>query len=781
MKKHFSFLMLLLAFVVVSCEGNKPGNEPEPGTGEVVSVEFIASCPESGDAKWNETDKISVVVPEVTANDNECFGASSFGSSSLFSGELTSWSGVKDLVAIYPYLEGGYTFNSSNNGVKIDLTTQVVDAEAGLNSKSFMVGRAVSGAEVISAEDCSVSDVEFQPTTSIFSLTLTNVPRSEDIKAVYLECASDVFVVGGEVSVLENCGKVVSGTEVKSNKVGGEVINSSDATLKLDIQMLPTYASGMTLTLRLVGAYSSYTMKYSDGFDFRAGSVVAVSQDFDEDFDEESGEGVECMLADLSKDNVPASNTWVILDETAKTSDFYGLREALNAIKGSTRTISIEMPNLEFLPHAALMQWYRVDDSYEPYVEPLPDMTVSEGKKNAMLAAAAKVAGDMESHATKDEYDMSAMISFSAPKATGFGDNSLWRCPGLESVSFASATHSGFGALRFCTALKEVDMPELTFVATFMFAEASGLKEINLPKVEYVATAGFNFCIGLEKVTMSSLTNAGMLAFKDCSKLRTVDFPSLKVVQISAFDKCSKLENFNMDNIEVVDNDAFCYCTALTNVSMPKVKKLGIDTFLACNKLEEVSFPEVDSVDFRVFGACVSLKKALLPKVRVLAPSMFDHCDKLEAFSAPLADFVGEYAFGGCSKMATLEVPGLVLVENNAFAGCSLLTELSLPLAEEIGEYAFKNCGGLDRVSLPSVKILGSFAFSMCTMLEDLELATAEGVVIETLGVSVFDAYGASLSESMDLTIGTANSANISGNTLTVEGIAYNFNSITVK
>lgn len=782
MKKILSFLMLLTAFAVVSCEETTTTPNVEED-GFVTAVQFIATCPEDGSLRWSETDEISVCVFDTEINANQCFSSGSYGTSAQFSGNLVSWTGTKDLVALYPYVFGGYEVNETEGTVAVDFSLQQIEA-GGLDSKGLMVGGALNPAKCVSEDNYSISEVQFYSASSIFSLELTGISANETIQEIYLEANKDVFTVAGDVSLLSDCGEVVYGTETMASTVGGVVLNGSGTTtLQLDIEMLPSYASENTLTLRVVGSYNTYTMKYSDGFDFKRGATVSVSQNLAEDFTAESSGSAECTLADISADNIPESNTWVIIDSEAKTSDFYGVREALNALSGTDRTISIELPNLEFLPHAALMQWYEVGDGYDPYVQPEPDMVQGSNASTRarIIEEAQRVAGDMESFATYDGYILDAMVSISAPKATGLGDNSLWRCYGLQSVSFATATTSGYGSLRFCSALTDVYMPELTYVSDNMFTYCTALKIIDLPKARFIGTCGFNFCSALEEVSMESLTNVGLLGFKDCTVLRTVELPSLKVIQFAGFNKCPKLEDFPMDELLIVEDDSFSYCTSLTSVTMPKVTVLGIDIFLACSKLEEVSFPEVDTVGFRLFGACVSLKKASLPKVRMVSQSMFDTCYSLEEFSAENAAYIGDYAFYDCAKLVSVDLPAVTYIEEYAFGRCDILTELSFPLVESVGEYVFAESELLSRVSLPSVRELGSSAFSLCLSLSELELATGSGVVIEALGYSVFDSYGTSLSPNVALSLGIANASLVSGTTLTVEGVPYTFKSISYK
>ncbi|MFI3299647.1 MAG: leucine-rich repeat domain-containing protein, partial [Rikenellaceae bacterium] len=155
----------------------------------------------------------------------------------------------------------------------------------------------------------------------------------------------------------------------------------------------------------------------------------------------------------------------------------------------------------------------------------------------------------------------------------------------------------------------------------------------------------------------------------------------------------------------------------------------------------------------------------------------------------PKATTIEQQAFYQCSSLTSADFPEATTIERYAFSGCSKLSSVNFPLVTSIGYYyksssagyAFEGCVSLKSAAFPSVTAIYQYTFYGCDALTSLDLATNEDCVLSTLDVDVFRINDTQTQEgNITLNIGTANSSNVSGNTLTVSGNSYTFSKINV-
>ncbi len=231
-----------------------------------------------------------------------------------------------------------------------------------------------------------------------------------------------------------------------------------------------------------------------------------------------------------------------------------------------------------------------------------------------------------------------------------------------------------------------------------------------------------------------------------------------------AFADCSALKSISLPKVTFVGDRAFCYCTALTEVSLPETTTINV-AFYGCTSLSSVSLPEATTIS-GAFFMCTSLTEVSLPKATTISGAFYG-CTSLSSVSLPEVTTLGGSTFYACPSLSSVYIPKATTIGDFGFFNCTSLTEVSLPEATEIGSYTFSRCTSLTSVLLPAVTSIKPLAFSSCEDLVNLELATNENCVITTLYSNIFG-WTDEISENITLKIGSANSGNISGNTLSV-------------
>lgn len=251
--------------------------------------------------------------------------------------------------------------------------------------------------------------------------------------------------------------------------------------------------------------------------------------DNDINTDDPIEEPEEMSLSDLSADNVPEGDTWIISDETStSSSDFTGLKAAI-AAAGTDRSITLQFPNLTSFPSSALEYAY-------------------DGINYNIVAV-------------------------EAPKALTVGSDAFCYCSGLKSVSMPLVTTIGDYAFIRCTAFEAVDFPECTKVGDLAFYECLGATSINLPKLTSAGMMCCQYMTSLESAEFPLLatTPYQMLAF--CYELKTVSLPALKKSNQYLLAQNTKIESITFSTnsdatLATLGKDMFYAGSTSTNVTL---------------------------------------------------------------------------------------------------------------------------------------------------------------------------------------------------------------------
>ncbi len=325
------------------------------------------------------------------------------------------------------------------------------------------------------------------------------------------------------------------------------------------------------------------------------------------------------------------------------------------------------------------------------------------------------------------------LTAISLSNATYIGVNAFYETR-LSEVSLLNVTEVGGFAFYKCEDLTSVSLPEATTIGEWAFSSNGSLASVSLPEATKIGNFAFNYCTSLSDVSLLNVTEIGNYAFRDCSQLASISLPEVTKIGDQAF-SYTKLSEVSLLNVIEVGAGAFSNNGSLTSVSLPNATEIGAGAFIGCTTLSEVSLPE--------------------------------------------ATEIGDETFSGCSLLNSISMPKATKIGGSTFMSCSSLTSIHLPSVTEVSGWGtFFYCTSLTSVSLPAVTTLnGDSTFAGCDVLANLELATNDNCVITTLVSGLFWSNPSNIT----LSIGAANSDNISGNTLTVTSYEYGTQSYTFK
>ena len=138
---------------------------------------------------WRSGDKLSVVVDGVTGNENCQLSTSESGISTAFIGNVTGFTGSKDIYAFYPYNSTPYRVTGSGASATATLTLP--------NPQAYRVGGAISNSFMIGVGTATASEgsinasASMKQVMSIIKLKITNAPGK--VTGVKLRCSEALF------------------------------------------------------------------------------------------------------------------------------------------------------------------------------------------------------------------------------------------------------------------------------------------------------------------------------------------------------------------------------------------------------------------------------------------------------------------------------------------------------------------------------------------------------------------------------------------------------------
>ncbi len=732
MKRIFLFAAAL--FAAVSCaevgiEELATVTDSDAATNVSVLVSAIDSADsrisvdDAWAATWDEGDALTawssgdgaLTMFEMTSYDAEA---------STFSGAVTG-----NYRLIYPYDAAATVSGSSYT---VDLSSQ----EAGVNS-TYMVSTGVA----LSASNATA--------------TMSHVGAAAELVTMFKNVSGAYTLTSVAISGLPTSVAIDLGAEVTADGFYGE---STVGTIVVDVEDVAVSASEM-LSVRFnilsceIAVGESIAVVYN--LEDESGAVYSVSSEivnsgsdvvsFERatyntinstcDMDTAVATAAVVTLADLSADNIPELDTWVITDTTAESgSDFAGFNAAIVALTDSGREISIIFPNLQSVPSYAI--------------------------------------SGQESH--NSSMNDKCIVSISAPVATNIGISGFRNCDALVSIDFPMVITAQDYAFYSCGILADINMPLLETVGKYSFAYIKGISTLDLPSL--VTSANYSFA-GSSIVTanLPNLVTVGSSSFRSCEALVSFDAPNVETVYNSAFYDCESLVSISLPKATLIDYSAFRSCAKLTTVDLPSAVTLGYAAFQYSYNLNNFTIgANVESIGGTIFTACYGLTNLIIESPNFSQEDgVLYNADKTTVISM----------IGSLSPSDIVLPDSVTEVISYAFSYSSYITSLTGENVKTLGSYAFAYTNSAVSAVLPSLTSIGSNAFAVTSAssckFTSLSLATNPNTELESLGSSIFSF--AAQATAIDLTLGTANKDNVSGSTLTVGSTSWTFKSITIE
>ena len=426
-------------------------------------------------------DQVSLLIPNTEGNNNQQFTVSTAAKESDMSGQVFTWEGSKTVYALYPLSANGYTFNTADTTILFDNTSQEIDATAGNKYPNGLMVAVATDATATSQDAYSIGELNFKQVMSLFELEVKDIPEGEQITAMGFEIDEALFVASADIN--PTTGEIVARTT--TNTLSAVVNNQAGTTASLNFSVLPVDLTGKAISLYVTTsnetASKQYKYEIAGGINFQANRFLyskagelSLSTDFT---------GGDLYLADFNNGIIPAGNKWIILDETAETANFDGLKNAIATLKKEGKSIALEFPNLTNLPNYALFIDVNQDGLYD-----------------------------------------GNLTAISCPRVATIGDYALFNCESLTAISFPLATTVGTYTFNGCTALAIDSIPLITSIGGNAFSGCSALTTVSFPLV----------------------TSIGDNAFLGCNSLTTISFPMATSIGSSIFNGCDALLNLEM-------------------------------------------------------------------------------------------------------------------------------------------------------------------------------------------------------------------------------------------
>ncbi len=444
-------------------------------------------------------------------------------------------------------------------------------------------------------------------------------------------------------------------------------------------------------------------------------------------------EGSSFSLSEFGAHTFPATDSWVISDDSATTDDFAGLSAAIEYISASDseRSIVLSFEALTAIP------------SYAIYGVALSDASRS----------------------------FTALGALEAPYAVSVG-----------AYAFDS-----------CSSIGSIDMPLVESVDKYAFNNCSSLTALEMEYATSIGASAFNNCNSLKTIDLPLVESLGEQAFRLCSSVEELSFPELLTIGDGALSYCTALTALTAPQLISLGEYALCEAISLTTISTPLLEEIGSYAFIACASLESYTITSgVASIGNGIFNSCDAITQITLEDndLYIFEDGILYDAAQSELILALQSVVSGDIIFPttvttmrerglyNCYQVTSIEVPAVEIIPYGAFAFCEALTAATFDIATTLEAQALFDCQILETLSAPYLTTLESKSLYNCDSIADLSIATAPGVALEYIDLQAF--YGAYI-DYTTLTLSAANADYVSyGDTLTVGDFTAEFYNIEV-
>lgn len=379
----------------------------------------------------------------------------------------------------------------------------------------------------------------------------------------------------------------------------------------------------------------------------------------------------------------------------------------------------------------------------------------------------------IKSHA----FESTGLNGFNVFSCMYLGDNALYACKNLSSVSLPFCEYVGAAAFDGCVSLPEISLPLVSQIGEDVFANCSNLSNIylgidNYKMVEYKNNMFFNTPIASgtgsiyvdaalyesyindtnwssfssqivsvgdinDPVISWSTTMTGRVIRtwdgdnlnNDFAGITTVSFPSCIWLGSSAFEGCSTLTSVTLDNCEVIGDNAFSNCTKLSSFNGLNVNIVGEGAFYNCESLTYIDLPNCWSVGEGAFSFVYSnntvstaLSYLSLPNCGYIGKGGISNASALTYLNLDGLEEIHPYAIQYCHGLNSMSFPNVIKIFNNGFFNNNNCYQIDLPVCSYIGRFGLAFNRGTLNVSMPQCNYLENKAFYRCNALQTVSL-----------------------------------------------------------
>lgn len=651
---------VLCALVMTGCSKEVDG-ATSVGKQAVMSMQITAENSQTRadyvndgskmDFSWRSGDELSITINGVADNENCRLSTTENGKSVSFSGNVTTFTGTKDIYAFYPYnaiaykVVGGDVPATSTATLTLPTTQQYTIG--GAISNSFMVGVGTATASG-SSIDASAS---LKQVMSIIKLNITNAPGK--VTGVKLKCSESVFptiatvklsdaTISNPGSLMSELSMAVSDGTSGTDKSISFVMLPTDLTGK-DITVDVTFEGGKTKSIKKVGTNFERNIHYVMTFD---GSEVNDVQSIS--IKTLPSKTVYTLGENLSIDDMVLKVTYAdgtIKENSAPSTDWIQGFDSSVPAQQQTLTLTLGGKQISFdvkiLPVKVNGDKIVsvIDSDFTSITFPNGIRTVgSEAFSNknirtselsfpASLSAIEKAAFaycknlktvDLSrtsiQELPEEAFAFSGIKTIILPTSLKIiGKDAFYACADLSAIDLSHTSvqelqNGAFGK----SGISSISLPAtFKIVGEMVFVGTNKLKELTLPEgSEEIDSEAFSLS-SIQKILLPNTIYRIGRAFYNCPELTTIETYGTRTTILP------------MDKPAVIGHECFIYSPKLTVLNIPSsVAEIGASVLSKCQVKTLVLPASIKKLDFNAFGNAVSLDE-----ISLMSPTMVTASD----------------------------------------------------------------------------------------------------------------------------------------------------------
>ncbi len=608
----YSFVLSLV--LLTGCE--RAGDEITLSADVVGGISLVASQSDESTTRvenniWESTDFIGLSTLDESGAESEdvnmCYMVESNGTMTNTDEDYDiSVINSKSYYAYYPYDK------SIDNDIKsVDLSSQSTMSEAQFKSLDLMWAKqeSISG---------------YQPTVYlIFEKQMVHIDVTLFIYGNAFDDSSGITLSGVYSTGDFN---IKSGEMTPTSAKGDLKLRVTD-TLSLSDGSTIVHAEGYMLPMSSSTIKFSYTSGTNNNASciMSSGSLVAGNN-----YNFVITESIEShTLSQIDESNFPSGNFWVISDSgSVVSSQFGGLRSALETQAASLSEVSLLFLNLTALPSGALKGCTALESLSMPQVTTV----------NSYAFA-----------------DCSSLTDLYAPCLEYVAGYAFSGCESLAISSLGSVNMVGDSAFKGCSSLVEIEAESVESIADNAFANCSNMKVCQLPNITWVGSGVFAGCDNLVEINLGEESETGITNLKsgwvDASQAGSIQLIISTILPsgVSVSGNTLSYADGSSDTFGSVENQS------LTLSSFDGDYVPDYDTWIIMDTGADSS--AIDSSDFAGLRSALLSKKSvtlIFPNLQTLPSEALKSTPNFSSIYLTSVTSIGEDALSGASSLRSV-------------------------------------------------------------------------------------------------------------------------------